>query len=850
MTGYTIFRRDRPTNGGGVLLAIKDDHPVTFSDPYFCPEGELVSLVVTFPAQPKMSVVCYYRPPSRPDFDDIQTWTTETTTSQILMTGDFNMPGIDWPKGIVSSLATNTALQQRFIQFTQTNNLRQHITTPTHTKGNTLDLLLHNTETNIQIIGLETGYSDHTAIISTIPQPPTPSKPRKPPPKQIFTYDTADTDALEQDLCGLHSRIQHMCTMGNKTYNTDDIWHHFKNSLITAAQQHIPQRTLHRNNKPWVNHNTVKAIRKKRRLHKTYMTHRTPQNKNKLHQQNKACKQMLNEDYNNHLNSRISSALAQNNPKPLYKFISDKRNTHNTIKTLDGCDPDPDRPDQLAQTFAEAFASVFTPDDSLLPTTNQTSPTMTDSITFTAPGILTQLLHLDPRKAQGPDKLSPSLLKFLAPHISSSMALIFQHSLDTGEVPTDWRTANVVPIHKKGSRSNPLNYRPISLTSITSKIIEHVIAHHIRHHLDTNSLLSTNQHGFRRDHSCDSQLLSTSYDLINNFDNNIRTDLIILDFAKAFDTVSYPKLIHKLGTFGLHPLITRWIQSWLEDRTFSVVMKGSSSQPTPVTSGVPQGSVLGPLLFLLFINDLPKHIKSPSCIRLFADDALIYRQIKDQTDCTSLQQDLDEVCGWANTWQMRFNVSKCETASIHRSKSPPHTYNMNHIPLKQVTAFKYLGVTFTDNLSFDTHVTNITRKANGILHMLIRTLHKTSTRTKTLAFTTICRPILEYASPVWSPHKTKLIKHIENIQRKAYRWAHNIPRTDHISSRMAVDGWLPLQQRRQYKDLNMGLQIRQGTIAIDKTLIQQNTSHNTRAGTIREHIHTNTKKHSFFNRII
>ena len=253
--------------------------------------------------------------------------------------------------------------------------------------------------------------------------------------------------------------------------------------------------------------------------------------------------------------------------------------------------------------------------------------------------MLRQLQSLDRTKGAGPDGLSSALLKFLANFIYKPLSLIYQYSLDTGAAPNDWKLANIIPIHKKGSRSNPLNYRPISMTCISSKILEHILCHNINNFLDNNNLLVEYQHGFRKQHGCDTQLLTTVSDLVEAYDQNIPVDLAVLDFSKAFDVVSHPKLILKMEAIGIHRSTCSWISDWLSNRLLTVTVNGAQSSLHHVTSGVPQGSVLGPLLFLLYINDMPSCVHFCN-LRLFADDSLAFHRIQSQVDVDHIQSGL------------------------------------------------------------------------------------------------------------------------------------------------------------------------------------------------------------------
>ena len=257
-------------------------------------------------------------------------------------------------------------------------------------------------------------------------------------------------------------------------------------------------------------------------------------------------------------------------------------------------------------------------------------------------------------------------LRHTASHISTVLSHIFQQSIDTGEVQTDWRLANIAPIFKKGDRSKPSNYRPVSLTSILSKVLEHIVFNQVMDHLDKHKILIDSQHGFRSRSSCETQLLQTTDDILQNLNNKKQTDCAILDFSKAFDKVPHQRLRSKLQCYGIRNRTLHWIMAFLSDRNKRVIKDSAASLFSSVESGFPQGTVLGPLLFLIFINDIDNNITSN--IRLFADDCLVYRQIDSANDQIAQQRDIDTLLHWAKTWQMLFNVDKCTVLQISRGR--------------------------------------------------------------------------------------------------------------------------------------------------------------------------------------
>ena len=371
-----------------------------------------------------------------------------------------------------------------------------------------------------------------------------------------------------------------------------------------------------------------------------------------------------------YVNNQIGDSL-KTNPKRFWSFIKANKRENIGIPTLRVNDrPITDDRDK-ANALNNQFTSVFT------------------SERYPIPVIYPSLYSSMP--PTGPDELPARVLKETAEQIAPIITHIFQQSYNTGKLPNDWLQALVTPIHKKSLKSDPANYRPISLTCILCKVMEHIIVSNIWKHLHKHDIILHFQHGFQSGLSCESQLIETVLDWMTALDNKTQTDAILLDFAKAFDKVPHKRLLSKLSSYGITSNTHNWITSFLSNRKQRVSVNGALSDITYVTSGVPQGSVLGPLLFLLYINDINENIQSS--IRLFADDSIIYRKINSNIDHQILQTDLIQLEKWSDKWQMQFNISKCVHLPItNKTKPSSHQYSLFGQPLSKVTSHAYLGV--------------------------------------------------------------------------------------------------------------------------------------------------------------
>ena len=451
--------------------------------------------------------------------------------------------------------------------------------------------------------------------------------------------------------------------------------------------------------------------------------------------------------------------------------------------------------------------------------------------------------------------LSGKLLKATAHEMAPVLQVIFQRSIDESTLPKAWKETTISPVYKKECRSNPANYCPVSLTCILCKILEHTINRHILDHLDEHRILVDAQHGFRKRRSCETQLILTCHDLAKVVNDSGQVDMLVLDFAKAFDTVAHKRLLGKLESYGIDGNLYGWIQSFLGGRTQRVVVDGETLGPASVKSGVPQGSVLGPLLFLIFINDLAEH--TTSTVRLFADDCVMYKSVKSVRDCQDLQQDLIQLQAWQERWQLRFNPRKCNVmrATHATRKKIEFPYTLDDTPLADTPSTSYLGVELSSDLRWDKQVKKTMAKGNQTLGVLKRNLRHCPRSIKDMAYKTILWPKLEYASAVWDPFTEDNIRKLEAVQRRAARFVCNSYRqTASVSSMLSELSWPLLEQRRAEARLGLFHRIVHKSVDIDAaTLMTRSTRPTRKANEVQYTRHMTSKdcyKFSFIPRTI
>ena len=715
---------------------------------------------------------------------------------QTLITGDFNFPHINW---ITNTLDFSNPQSRIFHDSINENLLFQNITEFTRKRGNdtpsTLDLVFTKTQFEIEniIYNSPLGNSDHATI------------------NFEFLIDTEQNQDLEDQLNhsndlnyykGDYDAISNAINQINwnlefEEKNMEEKWEKFKSIYHELTKKYIPKKINHRGNrkKKWISKKLLKLIKEKNKCWNKYRKNRSQRNydkykslRNKVTNENRKTR----ENFENNLAEEI-----KNNPRSFYSYVRSATNLKDKIPKLskdDGSSTSDNK--EKCIILNDTFTKVFINENDNIPNFPQVTQSKLSTIQIDKNDIIKFLTEIRSHSS-GPDNIKPVVLKNCANSISIPLQLLFKESIEKGELPKDWKQSNVVPIFKKGSKTNPSNYRPISITSIVVRIFEKLIKTKLIKHLQNNNLITKHQHGFQKNKSTTTQLLEFQNDLTKSVDNKNSVDVIFLDCQKAFDTVPHKRLLNKIKAFGINDNLLNWIKGYLTNRQQRVVLNNSSSDWSEVKSGVPQGSVLGPILFNIYINDLFKDIKAKG--KLFADDAKLYSEVNNQNQATELQNDLNTISGWSNKWLLKFNISKCSVMHFGKNNKR-YNYVLDENILKDSNSEKDLGVITTTNLKPKQHIGKITNKAKSVLGMINSTFRYIKTNNMPTLYKSLVRPHLEYAAQTWSPYYQYDIDRLESVQRKATKMAKDVQHLDY-ESRLERFDLTKLYDRRQRGDL-------------------------------------------------
>jgi hypothetical protein len=774
--GYNIFRSSQAKEARGSIIYVNENLPTTVI-PTKTTNKECLAVEIQVDNKQALLLALLYRSPSNTDEANNSTidWVNEITKlkhDNFLLLGDFNIPAINW-QNYSCSINNPEDINRRFLSSIKDNYLIQNVMEPTRSRlnnqANILDLILTKEENFIETIEYESplGKSDH-CVLKVAMNCMIDNK-----IKEDFyrDFNRGDFDGMARDL-----NIDWTAELRNKS--VEDQWYIIKQKTNIAISAHIPLRKVQNNKKNNATKNKPKKdilieIKKKHRLWQRYMeTKEKGKHKDYCRQRNKVRK--MTRDEEKYVEKQVAEH-AKTNPKKFWNFVRRKTRIKEKIPKLElrsqqgqhreYAEADRDK----AKILQDFFVSVFTKEQTAPPELeNYTNVKMSD-IEITREKVTKKLKALKTAKSPGPDKLHPKIFRNLAEILDLPLYILYKNSLSSGKVPKDWKSAEITAIHKKGNKHVPGNYRPVSLTCIACKIMEAVIRDEVTLFFESNNLWSEKQYGFLKGRSTVSQLINMIDDWINEIDQGRGIDNIYLDFQKAFDTVPHNRLLTKLKAYGIENNTLKWISDFLSNRRQRVRVNEDTSEWNEVTSGIPQGSVLGPTLFIIFVNDLPP-TTSTKCF-MFADDTKVYNAIPktqdtEQQEQKTLQKGIDALVKWSETWLMTFNETKCKVLKVWQNEND-FRYHMRQTELEEINEEKDLGVYIDKNLDFKFHIYEKTKKANKIMGIIRRSFKHLNGATFTKLFKGIVRPHVEYGNSIWSPHLKYLIDEVEDVQRRA-----------------------------------------------------------------------------------
>ena len=627
--------------------------------------------------------------------------------------------------------------------------------------------------------------------------------------RKVWQYKNADFDKLN-----LLIKNTDWNTVILSAENVDQAVLNFSNTFLTHIRECIPEKVIiiRPKDKPWFDSALRKEIRIRNRLRKIALKSNKAEDIKKFKKSRNKINNMKKHAINNYYNNLEFTLLdsSKNNSKLYWKLL---KNVFN-VKSSSEIPPlqysnDNGKP-SLAYSSSEKvevlnsyFSSISFIDDSnaKLPDFYSLCNKSISDICILEQEVIDIISILQTNKAVGPDNISHKMLKSTVLTIAKPLCLLFNRSLSDCIFPCSWKLANVLPLYKKDDSSCVSNYRPVSLLSCVSKIMERIIFKHVYNYFYENDLFYKYQAGFLPGHSTVYQLIEMYDHIVKALDEGKSCCMVFCDLSKAFDRVWHRGLLFKLQTYGITGNLFNWLSSYLVDRKQRVLYRESLSSSKPIYAGVPQGSVLGPLLFLIYVNDVASSM-STFC-RLFADDNSLQHTAFNSYDIEyKLNQDLLNLETWSKNWLLSFNPSKTKAIffSTRKTVDTP-ILKFQNCQLDLVSSHKHLGLTFSDDLTWTVYINSIIANAKKKLGLMKKLKFRLNRNTLSLLYTAFIRPQLEYASDVWGGCSSSDCERLEKIQLIAARIVSGLPIFASKESLYFETGWDPLSTRRKISRL-------------------------------------------------
>ena len=826
---YYPYRSDRKKRQrGGCVVYVHNDivvNDVKTFDNEFC---EVVQLSLP---QSKTSLFTVYRPPNCPPakYQEMMSWMYKQVDCiddswTKVIDGDFNFPEINWES---FSVADSDDSAIALIDFLVSHGLDQLVSDTTRTDksgtANVLDLFItNNTELVLDISCKRISYkgtflSDHDMVVISLNTDFHPTKDSNQATNYssfgMFDFKSADFNRISGYLNNVNwSKLQSDITTNFPAA--------FNKVVFNICQLCVPYKvtSAQAKTKPKAKIKCIQGL--KRRKKKLIARIKAIEAKNPGSVSIASLSDKVNSINSNikesilSYNAKVELSAVKNiksNPAYFYSYVKKQSSVRSKIgPLLNSNKVFISDSKEMANTLQQQYCSVFS---------NPNNPNVKNpeydavscsllNVEFSQEDIEWAIDQLKSFSAPGIDEFPTILLKGCKKALSLPIYLIWRKSYDNGVINETFLTQLIAPIFKKGSRFDPANYRPISLTSHIIKIFERIVQREMITYLENNNLLNLNQHGFRKGFSCLSELLAHFNDVIENMSNGWRTDTIYLDFSKAFDKVDHNVLVSKLQLLGIGGKLLCWLKAFLYNRKQLVAVNGFHSFIELVLSGVPQGTVLGPLLFLIYVNDMSKAVKH-SVLRLFADDSRLMKAIDSSNDQSLLQEDLDSVIEWSLRNNMTLHPDKFELVchepylnnrAVKLFAQLPFAneieYFANRTGILPSKLVKDLGVTITPDFNFNAHIYQISIKAGLKVSWILSAFKSRSSFVLMTLYKSLVRSLIEYCCPLWSPYSINEIQILEAVQRRLTSRIVDLKDLDYWS-RLKSLNLMSLQRRRE-----------------------------------------------------
>ena len=834
--GYKLFRADRKRKkrsrvrfSGGVGCYVRLDIASTMEIVVNFSNG-VVELLSLYSKVHNLYITTIYRQPDDPvgnhrstdkEFQEaIEKLKTSLSSlpspsPNVIFCGDFNIPHSSWPLGSATTCASTMEKEMLDSLYALSNNhfLNQYITDPTHVCGGVLDLLFCNNDSIIHsynILQPLRSTSDHFVVEVNTHLFSKTSLTEEDKPERSSPFDCLNFYSNDIDWEGMSEAISDRLNNASlQNLHPNERLGAYMKIFTEVAFRFVPAKKTSRcGSFTKIPRERRILMRKRRKLLQRLESLSSSKPIEKIREKLIKVEMLLQQSHRDGSSRKEQLAVKaiKTNPKYFFSYAKQFSTTRSKIgPLLNRLNEYTSNSLEMAEILSSQYSSVFSkpspsPYDTMIEDPNV--PTITD-IDITEEDVIAAIDELSNTSASGPDGLTAIFLKKCKLSLSKPLCQLYQDCIDLGITPSSLKEAHIIPIHKGGHQGLAANYRPIALTSHIIKVFEKVIRNHLVNFLHENNLFNSDQHGFRIGRSCLSQLLAHYDRIVSLLESGVNVDTIYLDFSKAFDKVDHTILLKKLSLIGIRGKMLTWIKSFLTSRTQRVMVNGVLSDPAPVLSGVPQGSVLGPLLFLVLIGDIDSEILS-SFVSSFADDTRLFRGITGVRDASSLQTDLEKVYQWAEDNNMLYNNKKFEALrygpdQVLKTTTSYTAPDGSIIPEKDHV--RDLGVQMSADGSFQQHINTMCLSARNMCAWILRTFQSRSEELMMTLWKSLVLPILDYCSQLWSPSKTGQIQEIEDIQKSFTRKIRSQNRSNYWERLNSLKLYSLQRRRERYRIL-------------------------------------------------